>query len=280
MYKKLSIYHLAIFSICCSLFIFQTKAVQAETEKSGIYTINSIQADLQDNAMIMILEGDNVPAYTMYELFNPARIVLDIAEAKLAAAVNTSAVLPANDFATLKVSTLTDQNPAITRFEITLADSHGYKIDRLENNLSIQLFPKSDTPGKAVQEAAPSITLQNMAVRQKVNQTEILVVATSPIKTFRFDTVTGRNGLPDSMYLDINNVNGSELAREKLVGSRLDKIRVATRGSGVRIVFEAAKNSELFTFDVATAPQGLLVTINEKEAAKKSSICGKQWGCR
>ncbi len=266
MYKRLSIYHLAIFSIFCSLFISQAATVQAETNKTDSYTIKSIKAEQQDNAMIMVLEGDSTPAYTMYELFNPARIVLDIAEAKIDPSVNTGNILPANGFATLKVSTLADQTPQITRFEITLAESHGYKIDTVNNNLSIKLFPKKTAEAIAV--------LEDMVVRKKANKTEVLLRANTPITNFRYDTVTGRNGLPDSMYLDVNNVDGSELSREKSVGTNLDKIRVATRGSGVRIVFEAAKDKQLFSFDVKTAPQGLLITINEK-APEAQPAAGK-----
>ncbi len=270
MYKRLSIYHLAVFSIFCSLFILQTDTVQAENNKTGIYTIKSIKAELQDNAMIMVLEGDSTPAYTMYELFNPARIVLDVAEAKIDSSVDISNILPANDFATLKVSTLADQSPQITRFEVTLDESHGYKIDTINNNLSIKLFPKK-VP-------APVAVLEDMVVRKKTNKTEVLLRANTPIENFRYDTITGRNGLPDSMYLDVNNVDGSELTREKSVGTNLDKIRVATRGSGVRIVFEAAKDKQLFSFDVKTAPQGLLISINEKAPEKKPTTTNNAVG--
>jgi len=74
------------------------------------------------------------------------------------------------------------------------------------------------------------------------------------------------------MYIDINNINGSELVREKSIGTSLDKIRVATRGTGVRIVFDAASD-KLFSSAVKTVPQGLLVTINEptQKAVEKTA---------
>ncbi len=273
MYKKLSTYHLAIFSIFCSLFVFSTNSIHAETEpmQTGAYTIQNIETDLQNSALLMVLEGDSAPAYTIYELFNPSRVVLDIAEAKLAANITTTDLLPENDFATLKISTLKDEGPEITRFEITLAQSHTYKVDRIENNLSIQLFPKTGAnkgeSGQAGEEVAvkAASSLHDIVVRQNATQTEVLLLADSPVKDYRHDTVTDRDGLPDSMYLDINNIDGSELSREKHVGTSLDKIRVATRGSGVRIVFDSGPKG-LFTYSVESAPQGLLVTIDENAA--------------
>jgi len=114
--------------------------------------------------------------------------------------------------------------------------------------------------------------LHDIVVRKNDTQTEILFQADTPIEDFRQDTATGRNGLADSMYIDINNINGSELVREKSIGTSLDKIRVATRGTGVRIVFDAASD-KLFSSAVKTVPQGLLVTINEptQKAVEKTA---------
>jgi type IV pilus assembly protein PilQ len=268
MYKKLPTYYLAIF---CSLFLFLASNVQATDEpaETGMYTIQSIETDLQGNSLLVVLQGDSAPAYTMYELFSPARLVLDIAEANLSDSIDTANILPENDFATLKIFTLKDKSPKITRFEITLAESHTYKVDRVENDLSIRLLPQDTASKEAVIRADNSLdsktisTLRDIIVRNKEKQTEILFQADRPISDYRPDTVTGRDGLPDSMFIDINNVDGSELVREKAVGTSLDKIRVATRGTGVRIVFDAGSDG-LFSYDIKTVPQGLMVTIDEK----------------
>lgn len=142
MYKNLPAYYLAIFF---SFFLLLASNVQAanESAETGMYTIQNIEADIQGDNLLLVLKGDTAPAYTIYELFSPARVVLDIAEAKLVPAIAPSAIMPKNDFATLKVTTLKDQTPKITRFEITLAESHTYKVDRIENDLSIRLYPQA-----------------------------------------------------------------------------------------------------------------------------------------
>ena len=268
MYKKLSTYYLAIF---CSLFLLWASNAQA-TDKpvgTGVYTIHTIEADLQDNSLLMVLKGDSSPAYTMYELFSPARLVLDIAEAHLSEAIDTAKILPKNNFASLKITTLKDNGPKITRFEITLAESHTYKVDRVDNDLSIRLIPQTsdssttDAQTKKTPASKTVSALHDIIVRNKDKQTEILFQADQPIKDYRQEILTGRAGLPDSMFIDINNVDGSELVREKAIGTSLDKIRVATRGTGVRIVFDAGPDG-LFSYDIKTVPQGLLVIIDEK----------------
>ena len=272
MYKKLPTYYLAIFS---ALFLLWTGSAQATEEpvKQGSYLIKSIETNIQGDSLEIVLKGNSTPAYTMYELFAPARLVLDIANASLDASIDSANIIPENDFSTLKIDTLTDKTPQITRFEITLAENHSYKVDQVENDLSIHLFPKEGSSAVVESTSKTVPVLHDIVVRKNASQTEILLQADSPIENFRQDTVTGREGLADSMFIDINSVDGSELVREKTVGTSLAKIRVATRGSGVRVVFDSA-TSGLFSYDIKTVPQGLLVTINEEKAkpGKDSSV--------
>ncbi len=265
MYKKLSTYYLAVF---CSLFLMLACNVHATEKQDGknIYSIQSMEANLQGNSLVLLVKGDSAPAYTTYELFSPARLVLDIAEADLPQSIDVGKIFPENNFATLKITTLNDKKPKIIRLEITLAETHTYKVNRLENNLSVRLFPRDQDTVTSPVTSGTIPVLHDLVVRNQNNKTEILLQADTPIKDFRQETATGRDGLPDSMFIDINNIDGSELMREKTVGTNLDKIRVATRGTGVRIVFDSGHKG-LFSYNIQTVPQGLLVTIDEKTIA-------------
>ena len=246
-----------------------------EPVQTGIYNIEDITADLKGNTLLLMLKGNGAPAYTMYELFSPARLIIDIAEAKLSEEIDIANILPDNNFATLSITTLQDKTPKISRFEITLAESHTYKVDKVNNDLSIQLLPKntvtlapSNTSNKSPDNVtSTALVLRDIVVRNNDQKTEILFKADNPIDDYRKDTATGRDGLPDSLFIDINNINGAELVRELTIGTNIEKIRVATRGTGVRIVFDSGQNG-LFSYDIKTVPQGLLVIIDESSPVK------------
>lgn len=257
-------------AIALSFFLFLVTIGQATDGNAGTYTVQSIEANLQNDSLLLVLQGDSAPAYTQYELFSPTRLVIDIADAELAEGIDIATVLPKNDFATLNVTVLRDKAPKITRFEISLADSHTYKVDKVDNNLAIQLLPKEEQKS-AVAQKSDSVVLRDIVVRKSDAQTEILFQASSPIEQYREDTVTGRENIHDSMFIDINDINGSELVREKAIGTSIDKVRIATRGSGVRIVFDSSQQ-DLFAYTVKTVPQGLLVTIAETKATKNAAI--------
>ncbi len=262
MYKKHPTCSLAI---VLSMFLFLANFGQITTANAATYTVQAIEANLQDDSLLLVLQGDSAPAFTQYELFAPTRLVIDIADAELAAGVDIATALPQNDFATLNVTMLRDKAPAITRFEITLAESHTYKVEKIDNNLAIELYPKKEKETAVAQKSNPNV-LHDIVVRKNDQQTEILFQADGPIEQYREDTVTDRDNINDSMFIDINDIDGSELVREKAIGSSsIDKVRVATRGSGIRIVFDSGQQ-HLFTYTAKTVPQGLLVTIKEAQS--------------
>lgn len=268
MYKKRPIpFPLAISCLLCILLTGNVQAADTPLETGG-YAIHDIAADLQDDSLLIILQGDRAPAYTMYELYSPKRLVIDIAEVSLAPTIDLARIIPKNSFASLKITSLDDKNPQITRFEITLAEDHSSQVNRLDNDLSIRIFPQEGETQAPKEESVssqgqviPSI-LHDIVVAPQGDETKVLLVADHPLKDYHQGTLIGREGRPDSLYIDINNVDGSQLVREKQVGTRLAQIRVAPRGSGVRVVFDAGPEG-LFPFTITPVPQGLSVTILE-----------------
>ena len=243
------------------ILLFLLTAGLATEGKGASYKISEIETNLQDNSLLIVLQGNSNPAYTQYELFSPPRLVIDIADANLADTIDIPSILPANDFASLNVTILRDKIPQITRFEITLAETHSYKVDKIDNKLAIQLLPKNEEAIAKTDTTAKN-TLRDIVVRKGENQTEILLIADTPVNQYREDTVTGRKNVPDSMFIDINDIDGSGLVREKNIGTSVAKVRVASRGSGVRLVFDST-STNLFAYNIETVPQGLQITVTE-----------------
>lgn len=269
MYTKFSTYYLAIFFVLPLLWTGNVLATEGSVAQ-GAYLIQNIETTVQSDSLHLVLKGNSTPAYTMYELFSPARLVLDIANASLDSSIDSTNSIPENNFTTLTITTLEDKKPKITRFEFTLAKNSTFKVEQVENDLSIRLLAEEGSGASTVQKDKKqnpdlAAVLHDIIVHSNTSQTEIILQANGPIDDYRQDTATDREGLPDSMFIDINNVDGSELVREKTVGTNLAKIRVATRGSGIRVVFDSALPG-LFSYDIKTVPQGLLITINENDS--------------
>lgn len=129
--------------------------------------------------------------------------------------------------------------------------------------LSILFLLFAVQPTMAEQQKEPNNILKSMAVTAGAGQTKVLIVASQSITSYKSDTVPGTSTLPARMFIDINNVNGETLLKEKIIDNRLlKKLRVAKRGTGVRIVFDSS-GSKLFHYDISPDPEGLLVVITE-----------------
>jgi type IV pilus assembly protein PilQ len=294
MYQRLSIFQPTIFLTLCLLLVLNFGSAFAEkapnTAKNS-YLIQDIKSNLQGEALSIEIIGNTLPDYNTFELFNPQRLILDIAHASLDKKINPAKIIPDNSYAKLATKSLADKDPSITRFEITIKDGHTYSVDRDNNNLLILIHPKTDsaetaaaptTPKETVITAAPApkeaapVMLQNMTIKKGTEQSEILIAADVPLKDFRHNIVVDKKGLPDMMYIDITGVDGSKLARETEVGTALSKIRVAPKGTGIRLLFDSGL-PKLFDYTVTTDPKGLLVIVKEaKPETQTTAIAQNQ----
>ncbi len=263
MYKGLARSSSVVFFACCVLSIlFYSSAKAAD---SVTYQISAVQTQLSDNTLTYIISGSTPPAYTVSERFSPFRAVVDIAGGVFAANVsNSTAQVPDNNFVSLKILDLKKQEPPVLRFEFSLADSHDYTVTNDGNSLTVSVFPATGKQTVKTEPLANSLT--DFKITSTPNTTTITLVSNAAIQDYRVDTIGGSENRPPRMYIDIDNVNINELVREKIIGTSVEKIRVAPRGKGARIVFDSASPA-MFKYSVAPTQEGLAVVIDESTTA-------------
>jgi type IV pilus assembly protein PilQ len=178
MYPKLFKLQPAVFLVFCLLIGLSSKPVLAESTPKApatSYLIQAIKSNQQGDAFSIEIVGNTPPVYTMYELFNPARLILDIANATVDKKINAGALIPDNNLVKLSVKPLPDQDPPINRFEMTIKDGHTYTVDRDKNNLLILIHPKSDS----AQTAKPATAKETSAPQASSAQTDAASAPTS-----------------------------------------------------------------------------------------------------
>jgi type IV pilus assembly protein PilQ len=268
----------AVFIAFCIFFVFQTDSAKSETDVS--YEIADIVVSLSDNVISYTISGTSVPIYNVTERFSPFRVLVDVAGAFYGKNLSTEkAQLPENNFATLNVFDIKDQPPASMRFEFTLSDSHDYSVEKAGNNLLIKLFPVSFPKKSASTDKLSGVrSLNDFKVFSTPNTTTITITSNGPIENYTVDTISSGANKPPRMYIDVEDVAINELVTEKNIGTSVDKISVAPKGKGVRIVFDSA-SKELFKYTVAPSSEGLNVVIDESsQLLPPADAAGKQAG--
>ena len=268
--------------IFCFLVSGTTFAQKTASTTKAAYTISGITLDQTADGLQLIVQGRTPPTYTMYELFDPLRIVLDIADAKLVDSAVIPVNLPQGPVQDIKNIALQDQEPAIARLEIYLSDDPAYTIERKGNNIVVSFAKTMPLPPQLAQAATetqpvaaaisspsthPASLLQDIEIdTTNPAETQVFIKTNGPITNFQKAHLVKSSGLPARMYIDIANValpRGNTL--QHTVGTALAKIRAAQRNSTVRIVFDSGLK-ELFTYEVENRPDGLLVKIAEPSA--------------
>jgi type IV pilus assembly protein PilQ len=260
----------AVFIAFCIFFVLQTEKAWSDNDVS--YEIADIAVALSGNAITYTLSGTVPPVYNVSERFTPFKVIVDVAGAFYAKNLTPEkAQLPENNFATLNVLELKDQPPARMRFEFTLADSHDYSVEKLDNSLVIKLFPASSTKTSAAAAQLPGVrTLNDFKVVSTPNTTTITISANGPLENYTVDTISSGANKPPRMFIDIADVAINELVPEKYIGTSVEKIRVSPHGTGARIVFDSA-TQDLFKYTVTPSADGLNVVIDEQQAKTPST---------
>lgn len=274
MYTKFTSINIALLSVLWLTLTLVTGPVLAkekETQASGTYLITEVKTEIDQESLTMVIAGDSSPAFTKYETFGPFRIVVDIAQAKLAETLDQNNLLPDNEIAKLTTMVKADQTPPILRFEFEVPDNAPYSVSKNGNSISISIQKgTAQTLVNAEAASQPQIVLKNLDITDEEGQTKVLITANKTIKQYTSDSVPGNSTSPDRMFIDLKDVDGVALPREKKVeGSVLEKVRIAKKGNDVRVVFDSGMPG-LFQYTINPDPNGLAVTLSKPTAETKN----------
>ena len=266
----------AVLFVFCLLLILPTSA--ARSQPSVSYEISDIKTIITDNTLTYTIAGTSPPVYTVSERFSPFRVIVDIAGAFYSKTLSPAAAkVPENSFAGVAISELKDQQQPVMRFEFSLSDSHDYSVTTTDkSNIQVKFFPATDKKPSSDAVEPKGLTLKDLTIASSPNSTTVSILANRSIEKYTVDTIGGGKDGPPRMYIDIDGVTVNELAKDKLVGTSVAKIRVAPREKGgVRVVFDSA-GSELFKYSVVPAPEGLKVVIDEASLKGASATAAGQ----
>ncbi len=274
---RFSLFAVTIISVLLAFSV--TDAVRAADTAGN--RIIGIDAKATADGLVVRINTAEEATYTAYELFNPGRLVLDIADASLDKSVDTT--LPKNPVATLSASYLSANDPQLSRLEFTLHAPAAHKVSQEGKTIILTLTSSSAADGTA---PAPPKAAAAVAGTDPAGATEItdIRIETSGAKTtvslqgdgniddYRYNVLPAAGGQPARLYIDLPGIAGETLLREQQVPSSaaLRKIRVARRGTGLRVVFDAA-GEDIFPYEIHSRKNSLDIVVAETAAAGKGA---------
>jgi len=242
------------------------------------YQVSNLTFEKTDRSFTITVKGDGVPTFTTYQLFDPLRVVVDIANASFADSLKVPIAVNQNPVANITGKVLTDKKPFIAKLEVMLSEDWPYKIERQGNDIVIKLSEVNNSlkqtaanlPNDKISPPPVKHQIKSVDVEKVGDGLRILLAADKPISKFTKAALPKGHGRPDRFYLDIPGITASGLKPVRKISSGpLARIRMAKRQDGLRLVFDSAEDV-MFGYKVTTVPEGLLINI--KPASRKEPL--------
>ncbi len=226
--------------------------------------IDSLAVNDKNGALEIRISGSTTPTYTAYELFNPPRIRVDMAETE--PSQTFSPQVPSETGIKVAAEEIKDISPPLFRIEFTLSQSAPFKTQQEGNDIVLMISKNLDTSTSIATPASPSdyFTINDIKIVTGTEKTTVQLLASAEVQEYSYDVIDNDGTTPARLFIDINNVSGDTLLQEQLVGTALSKIRVAKRGSGLRFVLDSSQ-PDLFPFSINKISNGLKIVIEEAQ---------------
>lgn len=149
-------------AILCLLLISGSGGLGRADGTEFTYLIRSLslEQDPESKELRMLISGDGTPVFTSYRLFDPPRLVIDIADADFSAQPTLPANLPLGAIQEVRTSLLDQHQPRIVRLELLLDSADGVEYQAKTSDqgivLSLNALPASAQSAKQVKEIAPA----------------------------------------------------------------------------------------------------------------------------
>lgn len=171
--------------------------------------INAITTESSESGYTVHIRGNAEPAYTAYELFNPQRVVIDIADAALQNDKNFT--LKADIPFSLATSTVEEADPSLTRLEFTFDKKQNYKgyNVKVENNaivLAVNMEKSGSMGGSnGIASQMPKVNLTSDAATTASTENDA-PAGKSLGKNFSFGGYNNQRITVDFYKIDLHNV--------------------------------------------------------------------------
>ncbi|MEW6429042.1 MAG: hypothetical protein AB1568_13510 [Thermodesulfobacteriota bacterium] len=237
------------------------------------YTVQAVETSRGAEGYEVRIKGDSVPTYTMHEMIDPLRVVVDIAQARLAKTSGLPRDFAEGPVARLAGTAMGGEEIKGVRLEIFLAEDREYTVERGGNDIVLRLAGMK-MGGGALPAAARKLV--GIDVQKGDAATTVTLMADGPVENFKYADLPASDGHPPRMYLDLPDLAMEGVETPVAVGTMLKRIRSARKGGGTRLVFDSARE-QLFAYEVTRGDKGIVVRITEPSpvAAVLAGIMGK-----
>ncbi len=257
-----------LFLFPCLFFLSFSQSLSAEESGNQILSISSKVSGEQAEIR---LKGLKPFVSSVYSLPKPERVVVDIADAKLADSFSQPSGFPFR----LVSSQVPGSNPSIIRFELFVPELVSFTSSQDGQETVLQITAKNISSGTvqppAMDASSSSVKCTGITFSTTKGKTVVHIAATQKITDYSKQTFGKSKNDPPRLVFDLNQIGAeAHLLGPQNINTSVSKIVSAQRGAGIRVTLYSALDT-LFPFTLSETEKGLDVTIDDSSAKDQVS---------
>ena len=260
--KKLYLFFLLL--IVATIFIQFTPG-RVICEEADNYIVSITSKSVADHCEVRI-KGTKPLVSTVYELPEPARIIVDIADVKLG---KEDVDKVNNPLIKLKTSEIAGSKPSITRLEFTLPSPPTYTTRQDGNEIILDITSVNSSASVGDSKNIPNVasasaTLRDVKISSAKDSVTVQILADQSLPDVIHNSTGKNKENPPQLLVDVSNLTAAgSLMDEKKGTKSLAKIKTVQRGSGLRFILDSS-HDEIFPFKISQIPNGIEIFISEQ----------------
>lgn len=260
---------ISLFTYLSTEHAFAENAVN-ETETNKILSINTKE---EANKTLLHIKGTKPFVSTSYELPNPRRIVIDLANVTVSEDTRKNISIPFK----YTIDSVKGTDPTIVRIELYPNDFESFTSNNNNEELIVtfnRLSQKSNNLGSNIN--GPE-SKASYFVRYEHRENKDLVLIDTKKNNVKYTANPVTLDSKYSVQIDIDDITKNDFSAGTVpAGGLLEKISIAKRGEGVRIIV-ISKYEKPFNYNIKQVETGLEIGIfDESLVGKKGKVDGKK----
>ncbi len=251
---------LALALVLCCLFSAHNLSANI-----GAYQVSDISWADDEGSFSVRISGTSEPTYTMYELFAPQRIVLDIAGGDILPSLAFPLQVSQGPVGRITGKVLTGQNPAVARIELILDEEFSYSVVKDGTDVVVRFSASNEASALPVDMADNKVTITDIQV-DAVNSDKatVLIYGSGPIGKFEVVEEGKAETHSARLLIDLPDVKMDDRVIPVALDSPVALVQAKQGGKGGRIILDSA-DSNLFSYDIQVNGNYMELTIAAKD---------------
>ena len=228
--------------------------------------ISSISWENQKDDLVVRISATTEPTYTMYELFEPQRVVIDIANSALSPEMTMPMTVGQGGVDSINAKVIDDAGSSTSRVELLLSADESYDIDKQGSDLLVR-FGGSKEGAKS---DAANVTITDVQVDATTpSSATILLYGSGPLLSYVTSEEKRDETHSSRLIIDLPNVKVEDKIIPVVLDSPVALVQAKQGEKGGKIIIDSSYDA-LFTYDVKVNGNYLELNINAPAGSENS----------